>query len=476
MKKSLFLLSFLVLLTACGRNNQSHDSESTSKNTIAKKKGFEKVFERGELIALTAYSSSSYFIYKGQTLGYEYELLKNLADYLEVDLRINIVDDIDSILTYLDQGKGDIVAYTLTVTNDRKEQVNFTQNLFISEQTLIQKKPDNWYSLPKYKVNQQLIRNVLELADKEVHVRKNSSYYERLINLSNEMGVSINIIPVEGNTTTEDLIDMVAKGEIEYTVADREIAQNYSTYNPIVDFNTAISLPQQMAWAVPKNAPILLDTINAWLTHYKKYKEYYYIYDKYFNNPKRSRRIAKSSYFSFHNPHLSPYDDFIKEGAEKVNWDWRLLASQIYQESRFDAKERSWMGAMGLMQVLPTTADMYGNYDLHNPEQNILAGTRHLKKIKDNFSYLDSLNQIKFTLASYNVGTGHVYDAIRLAKKFEKDTMIWDDNVAEMLLLKSKREYYKLEECRNGYCRGREPYNYVNEILKRYEDYKQLIK
>ncbi len=475
MPKFIVHLFFALFLAACG-GKQPPDSTRQTPSEPTPQSGMEKVLERGELVALTAYSSSSYFIYKGQTMGYEYELLQYLADYLDVDLRINIVDDIDSILTFLNDGKGDIVAYTLTVTNDRKERVNFTENLFISEQTLIQKKPDNWYNLPKYKVDRQLIRNVLELADKEVHVRKNSSYYERLINLSNEMGVNINIVAVEGNTTTEDLIDMVARGEIAYTVADREIAQNYSTYNPIVDYKTAISLPQQMAWAVPKDAPLLLDTINAWLTHFKKYKDYYYIYDKYFNNPKRARRIAKSSYFSFLNPHLSPYDDLIKKGAEKINWDWRLLAAQIYQESRFDAGETSWMGALGLMQVLPATAEMYGTFDLHHPEQNIMAGTRHLKRIKEKFAYLDSINQIKFTLASYNVGTGHIYDAIRLAKKFNKDTLLWDDNVAEMILLKSKPEYYKLKECRNGYCRGREPYEYVDEIMARYEDYKQLIK
>lgn len=259
-------------------------------------------------------------------------------------------------------------------------------------------------------------------------------------------------------------------------MADREIAQNYCTYNNIVDYKTAISLPQQMAWAIPKNSPMLLDTINAWLTHFKKYKKYYFIYDKYFNNPKRTRRIAKSSYFSFLNSQLSQYDDFIKEGAGTINWDWRLLASQIYQESRFDAKETSWMGALGLMQVLPTTADMYGEYNLHNPEQNILAGTLHLTRIMKKFEHLDSINQIKFTLASYNVGLGHIYDAIRLAKRFDKDTTIWDDNVAEMVLLKSKPHYYKLVESRNGYCRGREPYEYVSEIFSRYEDYKQLIK
>lgn len=476
MKHCLFILILSFLLLSCNGGTQSSSNDTHKKETEDTIRGFDKIKQRGEIIALTANSSSSYFIYKGQTLGYEYELLKNLSEYLNIGLRIKIVNNIDSILYMLNRGEGDIAAYTITVTNERKQLVDFTENLFISEQTLIQKKPDDWYGLPKYKVDNQLVRNVLELENQEVYVRKNSSYYERLVNLSNEMGVFIDIKEVEGNVTTEDLIDQVAKGEIPFTVADREIAQNYCTYNNIVDYRTAISLPQQMAWAVPKNSPELLDTIDAWLSHFKKYKKYYFIYDKYFNNPKRTRRIAKSSYYSFLNSQLSPFDDYIKEGAETINWDWRLLASQIYQESRFDAQETSWMGALGLMQVLPTTADMYGEYNLHIPEQNILAGTLHLKRIIKKFEYLDSINQIKFTLASYNVGLGHIYDAIRLAKRFDKDTAVWDDNVAEMLLLKSKPQFYKLEESRNGYCRGREPYEYVSEIFSRYEDYKQLIK
>ncbi len=476
--RNLTLLVCLFILFGCSDSNSEKVGKRKMETTDQVKRvlpAMEAIKARNNtLVALTANTSGSYFVYKGQTLGYEYELLQNLADYLDVKLDIKLVEDMDSLLIKLNEGEGDLVAYSLTVTNPRRQEVNFTQRLFDSPQVLVQKKPDDWRKMKLHEIDQALIRNVLEIQDAPVYVRRNSSYYDRLMNLGDEIGDSINIITVSGDVTTFDLIDRVARGEIEYTIADEEIVKVYTTYNDMVDYKTSISMPQKKAWAVRKNSPLLLDTLNVWLTNFKKYKEYYYIYDKYFENPRVTRRIARSDYTSIKGK-LSQYDDMIKREADSLGWDWRLLASQIYQESRFDPNEKSWMGAVGLMQVLPSTGKMHGFYHLTHPESNIRAGVAHLKYIEKNFTHLDSINQIKFTLASYNVGMGHVFDAMRLASYLGKDSTVWDDNVAEALLKKRYEKYFKLPICKNGYCRGQEPYNYVNEILDRYEDYKRLI-
>ena len=176
---------------------------------------------------------------------------------------------------------------------------------------------------------------------------------------------------------------------------------------------------------------------------------------------------------------ISDYDDLIKKYAGTLNWDWRLLTAQIYKESKFDPNTKSWRGARGLMQLMPRTAKSHGVQanELNNPERNLIAGTKHIAMLEKHWKteLNDSLEVIKFTLGSYNVGQGHVEDAIRLAIKYDYDPTKWDDNVAQMLLNKSIPKYYKDPVVKYGYCRGREPVNYVKTILNSYELYCQFV-
>lgn len=470
----LVLLLFILSTTSCQQPKVKTETVVVPEPVIIPS-AYEAIRERGDtLVALSVKKSASYFIYKGHTMGYEYEMLNKLADHLNLKLRIKLVENLDSLFCYLNRGEGDLVAYSMTVTNERRQMVDFTQRLYDSPQVLVQKKPHQWRDMKLHQISNRLIRNVLDIQQKPIYVRQGSAYYSRLVNLGNEIGDSINIITVDGVQSTFDLIEMVSNDHIPYTIADQEIASMYAAYNDVIDYSTPISMPQKKSWAVRKNSPQLLEDINAWLSYYKRYKEFYFIYDKYFNNPSTYRKIAYSDYSS-RTGKLSVYDDIIKEEAQRINWDWRLLASQVYQESRFNQDQESWMGAIGLMQVMPNTAKMHGFKNLHHAGTNVKTGVTHIKYIEKNFQELDSLNRIKFTLASYNVGLGHVYDAQRLATHLGLDPTIWDGNVAEAILLKSEKKYYQLPACRNGYCRGIEPYNYVNEILRRYEDYKLLI-
>jgi len=446
-----------------------------SKAPLTVPPAYEAIEARGDtLVALAVEASASYFMWKGHILGYEYEMLKAFTQRQGWTLKIRLVENLDSLFYYLNQGEGDLIAYSLAVTNERKQMVNFTQRLYQSPQVLVQKKPDNWREMKNHEIDNRLIRNVLDIGQNPIYVRSGSAYYDRLLNLGDEIGDSLNIVTVDGVSSTFDLIELVAQGRIEYTIADQEIATMYAAYDDIIDYQTAISMPQKKAWAVRKNSPQLLADLNAWLDYFKRYKAYYFLYDKYYNNPNTYRKITRSPYSS-RTGKLSKYDDIIKAEADTLNWDWRLLASQIYQESQFDQNRVSWMGAVGLMQVMPSTAEMHGFKNPYHAATNVKAGVAHLKYIEEKFASLDSANQIKFTLAAYNAGLGHVYDAIRLAEYLGKDTSVWDGNVAEAMLYKSQKEYYNLPICKHGYCRGSEPYKYVNEILERYENYVQLV-
>ena len=473
----LIIVGLFISLTGCFKSRLENKDGKVAVNSI--ELDLDKIKARGTLKALVDNSSTSYFIYKGQLMGYEYELLSLLAKKLGVSLEIILTPSIDDAFERLNNGQGDIIAFTLTVTKDRKQYVAFTNSHYTTRQVLVQKKPTNWRNKKIHEIDALLIRNQVKLIGKEVHVRNSSSYADRLHNLSEEIGGDIIVIEDEKDVETELMIKKVAHGIIKYTVADEDIALVNAAYYPDIDIKTPISFPQQIAWAVRKNAPDLLKYINDWEARLQKTPTYNVIYRKYFNSPRASLTRLQSDLSSLNDGgQLSVYDNLIKVAADSLEWDWRLLAAQIYQESTFDPKAMSWAGAIGLMQLIPETGKRFGANDLLNPSQSINAGVKFIQYLDRLWAktILDKDERIKFVLASYNVGLGHVVDARNLAKKYGANPTIWENNVAVYLLNKSKSKYFKDKVVKSGYCRGEEPVNYVRLILSRYDQYKQLLK
>jgi membrane-bound lytic murein transglycosylase F len=409
-------------------------------------------------------------------MGYEYELLKLLAKKLGVDLRIKVTTGVANAIEQLQTGEGDVLAFPLTITKDRVQQVSFTKPLINSYQVLVQRKPDNWRSLTADQINKQLIRNVAELVDKEVHVMKNSSFQQRLEHLSEEIGGDIIIKEDSVDAASESLIKSVAQGQIDYTVADYPIAMVNAAYYSNLDVSTALSLPQQIAWAVRKDAPELLHAINTWLAEIKKEPTFMVIYNRYFKSPRTSLIRMQSDYSSLAGNKISPYDEWIKQGAIKLGWDWRLLAAVIYQESRFQTTDESWAGARGLMQLMPETAQRFGASNPDDPRQSIKAGVNFLKYLDTYWSksITDVDERLKFVLASYNAGLSHIIDARELTVKYKKDPTAWND-VAYFLLQKSNPEYYRDPVVMAGYCKCEETVSYVKNVLARFEEYQLHI-
>lgn len=434
----------------------------------------EAIRERGFINALVDNNSVSYFIYKGQPMGYEYELLNLFAKHLEVDLKIQVTSGIDRAIDQLNKGEGDIIAFPLTVTKERKKWLAFSKPHFNSYQVLVQRKPENWRRMTLDAINDSLIRNPIALIGKEVHVLARSSFETRLKHLSEEIGGDIVIRADTASLESESLIRQVALGEINYTIADNMIARVNASYYPNIDIQTPVSMAQNVAWATRKNAPMLLQAIDQWLTEIKKEPTFMVIYNRYFKNPRTSLTRMKSEYSSMGGNMLSPFDSLIRKGANSLGWDWRLLASLIYQESRFLPKEESWAGARGLMQLMPRTANEFGAFDLDDPVQSIGAGVAYLRFLdKYWMSKVPEKNErLKFILASYNVGLSHVIDARRLAEKYGKDPRLWSGNVEFYLSQKSDPEFYRDPVVVAGYCKCEEPINYVKDILERYEEYK----
>jgi len=438
--------------------------------------GLKEITERGKLVAITDYNSTSYFVYRGEPMGYQFELLNSFAKHLDVKVEVLIDNELNSAFERLNSGECDLLALDLTITRDRSKLVDFSNPLAQTRQVLVQRKPDNWRRMSTWdEVESHLLRNQLDLAGKIIHIQNNSSFLPRLYNLQEEIGDTIYIIE-DPERTVEQLIKMVVTGEIEYTIADEHIALVNHKYYPDIDVNTPVSFPQNVAWAVKKDSKELQAEINLWLEGFKRSKESVFIYNKYFKNP-RSVRIAQSEYYSVTGGKISQYDDIIREQSVILDWDWRLLASLIYQESGFNPDVKSWMGAFGLMQLMPATAEKFGVDSLSHPRENIEAGVKFLKWLDAQFVEMieDENERRKFVIASYNVGIAHVFDAMRLAEKYGKNPNVWKDNVDYFILNKSDPKYYTDAVVYYGYARGEEPFNFVYEILERFDHYKNVI-
>jgi len=470
-KKVIIFLTFLgTVFISCSDN---HPSPRNLSNSVSF--DLDSIRTRGKLIAVTDFNSTNYFIYKGEPMGFHYELLKSFSDYIGIDLEIISENNLETAYAMLNSGEADLLAIGLTVNSSGKKDILFTEPFDETRQVLVQRKPRNWRSLTTDEIDRRLIRNQMGLAKKTIYVQKGSSHVERLLSLANEIGDSINIIEVPYES--EKLIQHVASGEIEYTVCDENVALVNATYYPVIDVGTPVSFPQSQAWGIRINNSGMLQTeLNKWITAYKKTGSYAMLYAKYFRNA-RSSTIVKSDYYALNTGKVSQYDDIIKESSTSINWDWRLLASLICQESRFDPNVRSLAGAFGLMQIMPETGRNFGIDSTATPKKNIIAGIRYINWLHTIFDpkIKDENERLRFILASYNAGPGHVLDAMKLAEKNGMDPQKWDGNVAIWLTKKSDPKYFNDAVVKNGYFRGTESVAFVSEILNRYEHYKNII-
>ena len=465
------LVIFFVACTGEGKKERSSTDHSHDNSYI---------YHEDTLVALVDNSLTSYYIYRGQPFGFEYEMLAQFAKANNMVLKIKIIRDAAHILDSLNAGKGDVAAANLTINRKRLKKANFTKHLFRTHQVLVQRLPENRQKLTKDQIKALLINDRLDLEGKTVWLRPNTSYYERLNNFIQETNTGVHIKTVADSVLTEDLVRMVATGKINYTISDENKAIMYIAYIDDIDISTPMSLSQPIGWAVNKNTGDLLEKLNDWIYKEKGSLIYNTIWNKYFNMNRTEQRLVKKKLTTYKKGQLSPYDTLIRKYARQINWNWILLTAQIYQESQFNPRTISGMGAVGLMQLLPKTAKEMGfsKKQLFNPEDNIKAGTRQLDWLRRQLikTISDSTELIKFTLGAYNVGLGHVSDARRLAKKYGLNPNQWDGNVAKMLINKSKPKYHKDPLSRYGYCRGNEPVDYVKNIFKDYGLYKNFLK
>ncbi|RXI22691.1 MAG: lytic transglycosylase F [Candidatus Amulumruptor caecigallinarius] len=417
----------------------------------------------------TLYSPLSYFIYRDQPMGYDYDLLTQLTKDKGMHLDLKVAPSLNRAVEMLDSGLVDLIAYEVPITAEYKDLVIPAGPENTTYQVLVQPKSDS------------LITDVTQLVGRDVYVENDSKYMARMQNLDSELGGGINIHAIDKDTLiTEDLIEMVSEGKIPLTVVDSDIARINKTYYNDLDVTMQLSYPQRSAWGVSPSTPWLADSITSWSKMEKPRMARAALLKRYFELSKNSStQPNEPETLTFKNGVISPYDALFRRYAKDISWDWRLLAAQGHAESRFNPDARSWAGARGIMQIMPKTAQAYGVSidEIADNNTNIKTATNIIKSLNDMFKSRvpDPTERNKFILAAYNAGPAHILDAIALAKKYGKDPTKWDGNVAEAILMKTNPQYYNDPVVKYGYCRGRETYAYVNKVMDYYNQAKAKV-
>lgn len=418
----------------------------------------------------TLYSPTGFFILKGDTMGYDYDRICDFARSRGIALRFKVARSMPDLLDMLKKKRVDVLACEIPVTAEYKSRVLHCGAVNETYQVLVQHSGAG------------MIYDVTQLIGRDVFVEKGSKYESRLRNLDNEVGGGIAIHTVEGEAALPtELISKVSRHEIPFTIVDSDIAQMNLTYYDSINIGLRVGFEQRSSWAVSPRNQWLADSINTWAAssnareYSKKALKHYFEMNR---GPKPDS--VKVDTLAVTPPGgISPYDHVFKQYAKEMGWDWRLLAAIAYSESGFDPNATSWMGARGLMQVMPKTARAHGAEEnaLGDPAVSIRVASKILKELEGVMrGRAVAEDRIKFVLAAYNAGSGHVTDAIALARKNELDPRVWDENVAQAMLWEMDPEFYNDSVCAFGYCRGTEPVDYVVKVLTRYEYYKKNYK
>jgi len=445
------LLFSVSLLASCG-------AKKKEVGIVAQTTDLKEIIESDTLRVATMYGSTSYFLYRDEMMGFDYEMVGNLANYLKVNLKINIAKNEEEMTQWLKEDKVDIACYNFIETKALKEQFQFVLPQSESYQVLVQNLSTN------------SISDISELAGKSVYVKANSIFHQRLKAINEEIGGTINIVIAPDSLSNEDLIDMVGENKIDYTVAYHNMALLHKSFYRNIDCRMPVSFSQHNGWLMRKGNPKLQKVIETWEKLPEIIDFQSTLFDKYWDESPyfalKRIRIPKGA--------ISPFDHLFKRYAPQIGWEWQLLAALAFHESRFDASEKSWAGAAGLMQLMPHTAANFGlnSKTKLDPEMNIEAGVQYIKSLNMTFREVtDKKERIKFILAGYNSGPSHILDAMALTKKHGKNSQIWFNNVEYYLLKISEPEFYQDKVVKYGFYRGKLTAKYVHDVLETREKY-----
>jgi membrane-bound lytic murein transglycosylase F len=412
----------------------------------------DRVLAAGELRVIMGSSPHSYYVYRNESRGFDYELAREFADRVGVRLRVVPCRTWEEMLTALDRGQGDMIAAGIEITRTRARRVAFSDSYREVQPHLIS--------------NRRLapITALHDLAGKTVDVGRGSAHHERMEELRSQ-GIDV-AIRVHDNVVEDQLIQQVVRGEADFTVANSNVALMIRRYYPSAAVRPLSRDTIPLGWAVRHDARHLLGSINGFFRVMRQTGRLEDIYEKYHWNIGDYDYIDLKMFHERMRTRLPRYRPFIKDAALRNGFDWCLIAAQAYRESHLDPLARGASDAQGLLQVLPATGRSLKVTDLLDPVANIKAGVQYLRWIYDQFEGMDENDRLLTSLAAYNAGPGHIQDARRLASNMGLDPSRWESMVASLPLLRF-RKYY--QEAEHGYCRGDITVAYVKHIMIYYD-------
>jgi membrane-bound lytic murein transglycosylase MltF len=421
--------------------------------------------ERHLIRALVPPSKTFYFLDGADQRGLTFELLKEFETYLNTELKrkalkikvVVIPTRRDRLLPALAEGLGDIAAGNLTITPARQKKVDFS----VPHLTGVDEIVISGSAAPP-------IKTLEDLSGKKIHVRKSSSYYESLTQLNARFKKSgkppVKIIPADEYLEDEDLLEMMNVGLIPMIVIDSHKAEFWAQIFRDLKLHPDIKLRSggQIAWAIRKNSPQLKNVIDRFIQSHKKGTlKGNILYKRYLQNTKWVRNALTEKEFQ----RFKGAVEFFKRYSRQYNFDWLMIAALAYQESGIDQSKRSPAGAVGVMQLLPSTAAdpnvNIGSIDVM--EHNIHAGVKYLRFLHDRYfkdEPMDALDKMLFTFASYNAGPGRVIQLRRTAQQSGFNPNVWFRNVEIIAARKI----------------GTETVQYVGNIYKYYIAYRYIVK
>ena len=416
----------------------------------------EKIKKRKHLDVVILNAPTVYYVGETNRKGFEYDLLADFAKSIEVDLNLTIVSTVQEALKLTQKGIGDITAAALTVNNEYKKEFNFGPYYnTITEQLICHNSLYKKGIMPK---------SIDDLAGLKIEVGKQTHYETTLSRLKTKIeGFDYNT----SQLSTEQLLEKVWKKEIDCTVADSHIFMISQRYYPELVRVITLSDKRNLAWIIQKGDDSLNEALFRWLNKYERsgkmaelqgfYFDFLDIFD-YFDTKVFYKRLKTT---------LPKYERYFKKAGKKYNIPWMVLAAQSYQESHWKPSAKSYTGVRGMMMLTNETAKILKVKNRLNAGQSIDGGAKYFdmmrKLLPDD---LDKKNLWAISLAAYNIGIGHIYDAQILAKKLNKNPYSWND-LKVVLPLLSQKKYYK--NLRYGYARGNEPVRYVDAIQHYYD-------
>ncbi|NIO39291.1 MAG: transporter substrate-binding domain-containing protein [Burkholderiales bacterium] len=414
--------------------------------------------ERQILRVLTRNNPATYFVWRGELMGFEYDLIRKFAEEQGLTVEMIVPPTWGDLIPWLKQGRGDVIAASMTITKERTKQgIFFSTPYNYVQEMLVARKKDT-------------VGSVQDLNGRTIVVSPNASYWQTLQTMK-RMGGTFILEAAPDHLTTSEIIDKVARGEYDLTVGDSHLLALELTWRADIKGAFALTAAVPHGWAVLSSKPKLVKAINAFIKKTYRGEFYNLTYQKYFKSPRTIRRHVKNE--AKKTGQLSPFDQHVREYARRYGFDWRLITAQMFEESRFDPDARSWAGARGLLQVMPRTGSELSLTNLTDPATGIHAGVKYLAWLRDRFeTEVPEIERTWFSLAAYNAGWGHVWDARELARQIGLNNNRWFDHVERAMLLLSRPKYY--ERARHGFVRGGQPVEYVQKIKSRYEAYTRV--